>query len=441
MNKFLLTLATLYFWQLPVFSQINDVHGELLKIALENNYDIKEAQLENSSETEKIKQVKSYIIPQVNGGIESTNYINMPKVYLPGEMFGSPNEIEAEFGKTYNLDAGLSASILVYNKAIFTDIKTAKKSAELHKLLEIKTKEDVVFQISYAYYYYLASQESLKILDENKQMLQENKAITKTLITSGMALVSDGKRIDIKINNIEKQIELVKASLIEQENNIRLLLGIEDYSIPFSTDSISHDLRLLGVSQSDSIVRTELLVLENNLSIHNLQIQKAKSAYRPTTSLYATYGFNAQRDEVRYMFPINDWNNVSMVGFKTSIPIFAGGRHKSKVQEAKINYQVAQTTYNQAQHKYNQEKTESILKFKTYQQNCKTQQNSVELSEDIYSATLLNYKEGLLPLTDLLIADSDLNTAKLNYTKSLLDLYMSELEVLQSFGKLYTLLN
>ena len=53
--------------------------------------------------------------------------------------------------------------------------------------------------------------------------------------------------------------------------------------------------------------------------------------------------------------------------------------------------------------------------------------------------SLLKYKEGILPLSDLLEADTDLSKSKINYTQSNLDVFIAELNLLKARGRLNSL--
>ena len=441
MKKLFLILINVLLYTSVLFSQVDDVHKELLRLALENNYEIQKAELDIANSEQQVKQVKAYTLPQLSGSIDVKNYIELPTVILPGEMLGAPNDIETQMGRPNNGDVGISASYLIPNKALLADLKTAKESTELYKLLKIKTEEDVIYQVSYLYYYYLASWESLKIIEENIKILEENKRIATNLVISDMALPNDTNRICVKINDLYKQVNLIEASLLEQKNKIRLLIGNENYQFPEPNTYAEYSHNNQEIELKDSVTRTEIQILEKQLEIQNLQIKKSKAAYRPTTSLYASYAYNTQQNDFTDVFKLDEWNNISLVGLKMTIPIFSGGRNKAKVQQTKLNYQIAEKNIEQATQNFNQERQQALNKFFTLQENCKIQLDNIEQTNDIYNVSLLKYEEGLLPLTELLISTSDLSNAKLSYTKSLLELFMAELDVLKSNCNLNTLIN
>ena len=420
-------------------AQADPLHKELIRLALDNNRNIQKAELDITSSELQMKQVRSYRLPQLSAGIESKYYIERPTIILPGETFGSPVDIKTQLGKPINADGSIRASQLLLNKSLWYDLKTVEKSSDLYKLMKIKTEEDVIYQVSLAYYYYLSTLEGLKIIRENTSLLLKNKQIATRLIENDMALPTDTNRIDLKINELKKQENLLNVSLLEQQNGIRMLIDDGDFQFPEPEEEAGYNQEILPAEWNTSVNRTDIQILEKQLTIQDLQIEKAKAAYRPTTSLYASYGINVQQDHLKDMFLPENWNQILLLGFQTSIPIYSGGRNKAKIQQTRVNYMTAETNLAQAKLNETKKKNETYNKYLTLQQNRDIQLKNITLSSEIYKVSLLKYEEGLLPLTDLLTASTDMSNAKLNHTRSSLELYMGALDVLKSNGMLNTL--
>lgn len=69
----------------------------------------------------------------------------------------------------------------------------------------------------------------------------------------------------------------------------------------------------------------------------------------------------------------------------------------------------------------------------------RTQEENVNLAEEVLKNTRSNYQYGLATLNDILDAERDLTEAKNNLTKAKLDYKLAEIELLKSQGKLRTL--
>ena len=421
-------------------AQINEVHKQLLNVALQNNHSIQQSALELEKQTKKVNEVRASGLPEIKATVNSKNYIDMPVVIIPGEIFGMPQDVEASLGKPNNMDAGISASQLLINVPFIYGLKTAKSAVELYELLKIKSEEDVIYQVSYAYYMYLASKESLKILYENLETIEVNKNITQSLVENNLALPSDILRLESKETELKNQVNIVTTSIREQEQNIALLLGTDKYKIPEIDDTLgSGSMELL--LDSSVVERTELKMLKQQLHLSELSVKSSKASYYPTLSLYGNYMYNAQRDKFNYFDSNEKWNKTSLIGVQLSIPLFTGGKNNAKFSQAKIDYNITQSKFTQAKQRFHQEQSIAIDKYNDSREiSASLYQNTIR-AKDIYEITSLKYKEGLLPLTELLIADAEFSTAKLNYTKGLLDLYVAELNIYKANGQLITLTN
>ena len=117
-------------------------------------------------------------------------------------------------------------------------------------------------------------------------------------------------------------------------------------------------------------------------------------------SLYASYAYNVQQNDFADIFKLDEWNNISLVGIKMTIPIFSGGRNKAKVQQSKLDTQIAEENIKQAIQNFNQERQQTLKQFFTLQENCKIQLDNIEQINNIYKVSLLKYEEGLLSYRD-----------------------------------------
>lgn len=422
------------------YGQVDENHKTLLKLALEQNQKIQEANFVLSQQTHKVKEVRSNLLPSISTSLNTNKYFDMPTVIIPGEMLGLPNDLEGNLGKAYNLDANIGFSQIVFNLPYLYALKAAKSSVDLYELQRINTEEDVIYQISYAYYSYLGSIESLKILNENKKNLSENKLITRQLIEGGTALLSDEHRIEIKINEIQQNINFLEAAIKEQKRGLSLLVGLENYEFLETIDSVQPYFKAFKDSLG-FLKRTELRTLVQKQELNRIKIKQEQAFIYPSISAFGSYGSNAQRDGFNYFDSDEQWNKTSLVGLKVNFSIYSGGKKTAKIQQAKIAYNITEGQIYQAKIAFKQAYQTAIDKYSVAQLNNQSMLKNSGLSQSIYHQTQLKYNEGILPLTELLLADANLSHSKLNYNKSFLELYMAELNVLKAAGNLKELIN
>ena len=437
------TLITTVLLLLSMISmgQIDSLHKSLLQKALENNQQIKKAQLEAESYKYKVKEVRSAFLPGINASLDVKDYLEQPVSIIPGELFGMDEDVEGTLGKPHTLDAGFTVSQLVFSAQTLQSFKTVKSTQKLYELKKIQTEEDIIYHVSKAYYYLLITYENLNVLEENLKLLEHNKTITQRFIENEMAIQTDLARIQLKITETENQINITKSGIYEQLQNLKLLVGTDDISIPEDFGIIQHRRDHIYNESIDVTNRIDFKTLMQAQIINDYQLQSEKAKLYPTVSIYGNYMYNAQRDEFNYFDSGEKWNNISLIGLKLSFPIFSGFKTNATIQQAKINQNITSLNIEYAEFAYNKEYHVSLHKLELYRNNRDAMYENTRLAQEIYNKSLLRYQEGILPLTDLLDAETDLSNTKLNYLKSELDVYTAELDVHKTSGEIKTILS
>ena len=98
--------------------------------ALNNNYDIKNAQLDVEHASKKMQETLSVGLPQINADIEWQNFIEVPTTLVPASQFNpeAPDNIytEMQFGIPHSTNASITASQLIFNGSYLVGLKAAK---------------------------------------------------------------------------------------------------------------------------------------------------------------------------------------------------------------------------------------------------------------------------------------------------------------------------
>ena len=98
---------------------------DCLRIAQQNNQQLKNSQLDVAASDHMIKEVKSELLPTINLAGQFQYYKDIPSQYAPASAFGGP---EGQYTKlTLNMRQTTSASLQVtqnlYNQTVFTGLK------------------------------------------------------------------------------------------------------------------------------------------------------------------------------------------------------------------------------------------------------------------------------------------------------------------------------
>ncbi|WP_417265093.1 TolC family protein [Brumimicrobium sp.] len=411
-------------WTLEQCIDSAEVHNKRLRInALE---------MESSLQQENV--VKGYRMPKLNLNADYKYFTDLPYQLMPMSVFGGPDGQfkEAQFGVPHHLNADLTLAIPIYNPELYGNIKTTKAATELTRIQNLKSKEEVFFEVSSVYYNAQIIARSLDFIDSNivnaKQLLKNVELLqTQELLTG-----TDVKRARLKLLQLEKERETSSVKYERVLNVLKFLMGRPlsesidiDQSIAFKKIENYEATSSLSVQLAEA--RAELLYTQ----INTLN----KSRYLPSLNAFATYGttgYGYDQEPNRFL----NFYPKGLAGIQLSMPLFNGMVTKRKIQHKQLEIDATsiQLELMQDQAEVN---IENAIKEKN---NANTAMEMVEeqlkLAESIYDQTILQHREGLVSLTDVIMAENEVNKAQMEYLATIIEYLKADLKLKKESGNL-----
>ena len=192
--------------------------------AYQNNFDLRNAELDVQIAKKEVKKNTAIGLPQINASVNYMDNLIIPTNIIPNFLAfldttgHAPAYLEMKFGMRYNLSADVSATQLVYSGQYLVGLQTAKAYLSTVRQKMIKDKMDVRDVVSEAYLGYLVVEESTAILDSTFQtidlMVQEAQKVyeaglledidrVEIIVGPGLVLYGSGATIAV-INVITK---------------------------------------------------------------------------------------------------------------------------------------------------------------------------------------------------------------------------------------------
>ena len=317
---------------------------EAVTLAMENNHSIQIADLEHQKAVFQQKESKSRLMPQVEAYSTFSYYYAIPKMVIPGEIFGQEGSIPVEFGTKYDWNSGLKFSQLIYSQSYFTSLTLISEMIELHELNVQMKKEEVAFQVSQLYYLCQTVEKQLTAMDSTLANLQKLKAIVELQKANDMAQQADVERLEIDINKVKIERQKLAEHLAQQINLLKLLTGQSMDTEVILPQSISVDETDIGLIENTDCRRTELQLLEQQKQTTVLQADMEKQGYLPTLSVFGQHYYQGMRDEFDFFDGGDDrFFKSGIVGLQLSIPIFDGFARRNRIKMQEIEFRKLQT--------------------------------------------------------------------------------------------------
>ena len=169
--------------------------------------------------------------------------------------------------------------------------------------------------------------------------------------------------------------------------------------------------------------REELGKLREALAINQNVTALAKSYKRPKLNSFVDLGSQA------FDFKVNNKSFYYLAGISLEWNIFSGNKNKHKIRQAEADGQVLQSQTNYVEQQLKLQLTTSNNSFKVAIAEYNAAQSQVASSLKYYNDMFRLYKEGQALFIELLDAQNQLVTAKLQLNISLFDTWIKATEI------------
>jgi outer membrane protein len=384
------------------------------------------------------EQLAGYL-PQVsvNAGLDYN--IKLPANVIPAGSFpGQTEEQRITFGTKYNSTQVIQLDQKIYDQSLLTGLKANKSNRELAELTAEQNNQDLIYNISSAYYQILVTQRQLDLLYSNKERFEKILKVTELQAEQGVAKKVDVKQVQVNLNNVLSQISIAENSLRLAKNTLKNNMGMSQHQDIVLVDTsrwlnAAPTAKVYGDFNYQQSVSYQQQRLQ--IEMYDINRQSIKNQIFPTLSFYARYGANGfgANSLGQAYDPLLDY---SAAGLKLSWNIFTGFRRDAQYKKATIDMENARVNMRLNEDRQNLAFENAGIAVKRAQSTIITNKQNMELASEVYENTTLQYRQGIATLSDLLNAENAYREAQNNYIGSLLDYYLADLEVQRANGTL-----
>jgi outer membrane protein TolC len=409
--------------------------SQLLDLAMKNDFSIQSARLDELKTNAKIDEVKSALLPSVNVSGDYKRYFKIPGQVVPASAFGGPEGSYSTlaFGLPYNLSTTAQVTQNLYNPSVRYALKAANLNRELTSLSTVKTKEDVAYNVTDAYYNLVTVVQQMAFLDSNLVSLDKLYKVSNLLYQNKLGQRVDVDRIIINRTTTETQLATLKDNYSQLVNLLKYYTGTPQADSMRISISVS-GVALPGRDGFDETRRTDVALLQKQRDLNELQDKNIKSGIIPTVNAYgvANMAFYAKAGENSTFQDVPGY----WAGLQLNWSVFDGLARRAKRSQNQIDKEKLNVQLRQVKESIQMEEANARNKFGVEQRNINAKKDQVALAEKVYKQIQLQFKEGTVSLTDVIQSENSLLDAQSNYLTSLVQLLKAELEWKKATGSL-----
>ena len=323
----------------------------------------------------------------------------------------------------------MGGKIIAYNKIT----KYAERLAESQHATGM---QDLILQTDQIYWQIISLVNKKKLAENFLELVQKLDSDVDKMIKEGVATKADGLSVKVKVNEAEMMLTQVDNGL-----NLSKMLLCQLCGLPLETDfqlvdESMKDLPLPNTYTEANVStalsnREELKSLELASEIYRQKVNVVRADFLPSVALTANYlvtnpslvnGFE------------NKFRGMWAAGIVVKIPVFHWGEGIYKVKAAKAEANIARYKLEDIKEKVELQVTQNSYKVNESTKKLALAEKNMEKAEENLRYANLGFKEGVIPTSNVLEAQTAWFSAQSGKIDAQIDVKMSELYLNKSMG-------
>lgn len=395
--------------------------------ALKNRAAVEQALLDEAIGEHEIKANLSGWLPQI-----SANYGGTRNLKLQQQPFG--DQI-LTLGKRYTSNVLLEATQTLYSSELLLASKASRYTRQQLDLNIQNTKINTVVDVSKAFYDVLFTQEQLRILTENLARQEKQYNDARSRFEVGLVDKTDYQRAAITLANIRSDKNRAQQTIKAKYALLKQLMGYpteSDLGVAYNYEVMQQAVLLDTTEAVGFANRVELRQLQTQQQLLQLNTAYYKWNFLPTISSYINYNWIYFNDNFSDLY--SQAYPTSGVGLQASIPIFQGTRRLQNLKIASLQEQRLAVEADYTRKAINTEYQTALANYKSNYYEWVTLRDNAQLAQEVYDVIQLQYNAGIKAYVELIVAETDLRTAQLNYYNALYNVLASKLDYQRALG-------
>ena len=392
---------------------------QAIEIALSDNPTIQVA--EQTIELKKIsnKETALGLLPEASLSGAYTRTIKKQMVKI-GDMEPIPMGVFNQY------QGGVTVSLPIFAPTLYKSMKLTKTDVALAVEQARASKQDLINQVTKAFYQALLAQDSYAVLQKAFAQSEENFRIVNAKYEQGRVSEFDKISAEVQMRNMQPSVisarngvELSKLQLlvlmnIEPETEIELQGSLNDYEEAVFAGVLTADTSSLKSNSTLAQLDMNVKMLQQSLSIN-------KQSFAPIVALQFNYMYTCMAED--FKFKEYAWKPYSNLSLSVSIPLF---KYSNFSAVKKTNLQISQLMTNRdytarqlamQQQSYLNSMAASAEQVSSNKEAIVQAQKGRDIAEKLYEV-------GRGTVLELNSAEVALTQAKLTYTQAIYD-YLS----------------
>lgn len=298
--------------------------------------------------------------------------------------------------------------------------------------------QDLILNTDDAYWTVVSLSYKKKMAESFLDLVNRLDGDVEKMIREGVATKADGLTVKVKVNEAEMLLTKVDNGLALSKMVLCQLCGM-DLDTKFTlTDEDRTDLQVSETVPDDAVQRAwtyrpELKSLDWANKIYEDKVRVVRSEMLPSLAL--TGGYLVSNPSLLNGFE-NKFRGMWNVGIMLSVPVFHWNEGIYKVKAAKSEVNIARLQQTEAQEKIELQVNQSLFKNTEAQKRLALSEKNMEKAEENLRYADKGFKEGVVPVTNVMEAQTAWLSAQSDRIDAQIDLKLAQTYLQKAMGTL-----
>lgn len=341
----------------------------------------------------------------------ATNNILLPVNFIPAEAFGGPagSFRQITLGQQYVSNFNFNPQIDLINPQNWARVKSAEFSKEMTELNNSISKRSLHESIAAAYYNCLALEDQMAASEKNLAAADSIVRIVSSKVDLGVAREQDLNNAKANSLVVKDKLQQIKNNREQQLNALRVLCDIA----PGTPLSIGNN-KITETAALKPGSTLEARYLQKQSRYMRSELNAGRLATLPVVSLVYYQGWQ-QNSNTSLFDSKAQWIQSKYFGLRITMPIPPDVNRLSQNYTSKINYKIAALNASHQQLQNDVANRNLEIELDKSLTSYDVARQLMELKQANYGKSMNQYREGILPADNLLIAFNDVLASELNY--------------------------
>ena len=382
-----------------------------------------------------LTRIVSPPLPEASIGGTWNHTITAAQMNLGGQSFKMGQDDSNTVSGTLNI------SLPLFAPSVYKAMSMTKTDIELAVEKSRASKQDLVNQVTKAYYQLMLAQDSYEVLQKSYKLAEDNYNVVNAKYQQGAVSEFDKISAEVQMRSVKPNVISAGNAVTLSKLQLKVLMGItEDFDLKIADNLANYETDLfanqLNELNEGLVNNTTMKQFDLNMKMLNQNLKSLKTNFMPTLGMNYSYQYQSLYNNNWNVFDYN-WGGSSALVFTLNIPLYKASNF-TKLKTARIQINQLKENRTDTERKLNMQITSYQNNMAASSEQVVSNKENVMQAQKAVEIAGKRYEVGKGTVLELNSSQVSLTQAELTYNQSIYDYLVSKADLDQVLGRDYS---